>query len=547
MITFIFLLSLPLVFLLPNLNKNIWDDVLKDNLVKHELLAKGLLEPIRLRILLYQNSLSSLGTKLQKTDLSNFQKARHILQDFTNQNEDVVAVTLISNEKGLVTTTIKNSFQLSSRYQNQTKDLEYVLTENKYRLHDTKNSISSVFKSTISTQPAILFRQHIITENGNKLGTLIAEIGLGFMKKICGQISFGNKGHCAIVDNEGKVIAHPNASWVSKMQNLSRDDIVKKLKRSGSGTLDYFSAINNEAMIGGFAKVDGLDWGVMVLQPKTEIDSPFDGIKVAIISWVAVGVLSALLIAFFVTRVITRPLNTLVDKARELDVRSESYRLGEVPRQSPIEIKVLWNQLAKLIVDFQEANNEVKSLSGSLSKDLRKVVAELRENNLKKSRNRDLLTGITNRECFAKELGKSLLIHKGEDVGIILIDVNNYQQLVTNKGQEAGNQVLKHVASIFCGNIRSGDMAVRYDNADRFAVYINYSNPESLQGTADKLCSLVESNPIIWKDESIYITVSMGLVIREIDENLTVDLLMAQAENALDAAKTQGQQSAHVA
>jgi len=547
MITFIFLLSLPLVFLLPNLNKNIWDDALKDNLVKHELLAKGLLEPIRLRILLYQNSLSSLGTKLQKTDLSNFQKARHILQDFTNQNEDVVAVTLISNEKGLVTTTIKNSFQLSSRYQNQTKDLEYVLTENKYRLHDTKNSISSVFKSTISTQPAILFRQHIITENGNKLGTLIAEIGLEFMKKICGQISFGNKGHCAIVDNEGKVIAHPNASWVSKMQNLSSDDIVKKLKRSGSGTLNYFSAINNEAMIGGFAKVDGLDWGVMVLQPKTEIDSPFDGIKVAIISWVAVGVLSALLIAFFVTRVITRPLNTLVDKARELDVRSESYRLGEVPRQSPIEIKVLWNQLAKLIVDFQEANNEVKSLSGSLSKDLRKVVAELRENNLKKSRNRDLLTGITNRECFAKELGKSLLIHKGEDVGIILIDVNNYQQLVTNKGQEAGNQVLKHVASIFCENIRSGDMAVRYDNADRFAVYINYSNPESLQGTADKLCSLVESNPIIWKDESIYITVSMGLVIREIDENLTVDLLMAQAENALDAAKTQGQQSAHVA
>lgn len=547
MLTFIFVLLLPLVFLLPSLNENIWDDVHKDNLVKHKLLAKSLVEPIRLQVLSYQNSLKSLDSILQKTDLSNLQQAQLVMQDFTNRNEDVVAVTLLLSEKGSVTTVVKKSFQLSSRYTDRTKGLEYVLTENKYRLHDTKNSISSVFKSTISTKPAILFKHHIITEDGNKLGTLIAEIGLGFMQKICGQISFGDKGHCAIVDNEGKTLAHPNATWVSKMQNLSLDEIVKKIKLGANGSLDYFSSANNEAMIGGYAKVDGLNWGVMVLQPKAEIDSPFDGIKTAIISWVAVGVLAALLIAFFVTRIITRPLNILVAKAKELDVRSETFKLGEVPKRSPIEIKVLWNQLGKLIVDFQQANTEVMSLSGSLSKDLRKVVAELRENNLKKTRNLDLLTGITNRECFEIELGKSLQIHKGDDVGIILFDVDNYKSLVSKKSQDVGNHLLKHVAKIFRENIRSGDMAVRYNDADRFAIYINYCNSDSLQGTGDKLRSLVESNPLIWEDEVIEISLSMGIVINKIDDKLTVDSLMAHVEQVLEGSKYQDQARAQVA
>jgi hypothetical protein len=121
MLTFIFVLLLPLVFLLPSLNENIWDDVHKDNLVKHKLLATSLVEPIRFQVLSYQDSLKSLGGKLQKTDLSNLQQAQRVMQDFANLNEDIVAITLLLSEKGTVTTAIKKTFQLSSRYTDRTK------------------------------------------------------------------------------------------------------------------------------------------------------------------------------------------------------------------------------------------------------------------------------------------------------------------------------------------------------------------------------------------------------------------------------------------
>jgi diguanylate cyclase len=345
-----------------------------------------------------------------------------------------------------------------------------------------------------------------------------------------------------IVDNKGKALAHPNAAWVSQMQNLSQDEIVKSIQTGNGapGALEYYSSTNKEDMIGGYSGVGKLGWGVMVMQPAAEIYLPFENIKTAIISWVAIGLLIALFFAFLVTRKITSPLSKLVNKAKQLDVRSESFRLGEVPERSPIEIRVLWNTISKLIVSFQEANAEVNSLSGSMSKDLRSVVAELRANNLSKESNQDPLTGITSRDCFKTELNKALTIHKGEEIGVILIDVHNYGSLVAQKGDDLGEEVIKHVAKILTDNIRDADMAARYDDENKFVVYINSSNPKSLQGTAEKLRALVEMNPVIWKQQTHYISLSIGIVCQKIENNLSYEALMANAEKTLEKSKSIG-------
>jgi GGDEF domain-containing protein len=90
-------------------------------------------------------------------------------------------------------------------------------------------------------------------------------------------------------------------------------------------------------------------------------------------------------------------------------------------------------------------------------------------------------------------------------------------------------------------------MAARYDDAGRFAIYINYCSPGSLQGTADKLRSLVESSSVIWEDEAIYLTLSIGIVNHKINNELTVDSLMVHAEQVLDESRSAPQQRAKVA
>ena len=98
MITFIVALLLPLAFLLPSLDKNIWKDVHKDNLVKHQLLATSLVEPIKLHISSYENDLKSLGNALLETGLKENKKAVTLMDRFVNSSENMDAVSLILSD-----------------------------------------------------------------------------------------------------------------------------------------------------------------------------------------------------------------------------------------------------------------------------------------------------------------------------------------------------------------------------------------------------------------------------------------------------------------
>ena len=542
MITFIAALLLPLAFLLPSLDKNIWKDVHKDNLVKHQLLATSLIEPISMHVANYENALQSLARSLMENGLKDKDKSAPLLDKFINNTQDMVAVSLLSSEDPSVTISIKKSIEPSDGKNIKADSLNYIVAQNKYRQYDMDDSISPVFKSEISGKPVILIKHQILDQHAEKRGTLFAELGLGFLHKICSQIVFGNNGHCSIVDNKGNTIAHSDAAWVSQMQNMSREDIVKKIKAGNGdpGALEYYSSVYKQDMVGGYSRVAKMGWGVMVMQPAAEIYLPYENIKTAIISWVVIGLISALFFAYFVTRKITSPLNTLVTKAKQLDVRADSFRLGEVPKRSPVEISVLWNTISSLIVNFQEAHAEVNSLSGSMSKDLRRVVAELRANNLSKESNKDPLTGITNRECFETELSKTLTIHKGEEVGVILIELDNYGSMVAQNGNDLGEVLIKHVANILTDNIRDADMAARYDDESKFVVYINNSTRKSLHGTAEKLRALVEMDPLIWEQETHYISLSIGIISQKIDNKLSYGALMANAEKTLEKSKSIG-------
>ena len=543
--TFAFVLLLPLIFLFPSLESNSWDVVHKDNLAKHKLLATSLAEPIGLHINSYQNSLRSLGDSLAATEINSSGNTEVQLINFVEYSDNVVAASFVKTNDESVVTVRHKSYKLSSRKKANAPVLDYILDENKYRKYDKVGSTSSVFKSSVSKKPVILIKHHIFDETFNKLGTLMAEINLSYVQKLCSQITFGDNGHCTVVDDKGKTIAHPNAAWVTQIKNISSNEVVKKIKANSSGSLEYLSTESNEVVIAGFAKVDKLDWGVMVLRPKAEIDLPFKNIITGALSWVAAGTLVAFLIAFFVTRKITRPLSILVAKSKELDTRSESFHLGAIPDNCPKEVSTLWDTISKLLASYKKVNSDLNvmnsSISGSMDKDLRKVVTEHRERNLKETSNKDLLTKITNRTCFDKEMNRVLLTHKGDEVGVILLDINNYQSFVSNHGQDAGNHVLQHIAQVLSRNIRTADMVARYDDNDKFVVYLNKCNPRSLQGTAEKLRKLVRKRPIIWDQSPVYFNLSIGTVCHEVTVVFTLDSLMNVAENALIESKSEEQ------
>jgi len=545
MLSFILLLILPLFSILPSLNKNTSNEIYQENLTKHQLMASSIAELIKLHIQSQQRELQFLDSQLQQNGLNDPKKNHLLIKNLIDSNKQLIAVSFLSVKEKSIETKINTNFH--QKAESLSKDLEYILSEKKYRLYDKDNSISAAFKSTITKKPAILLRHHIIDKEGEKLGTLMAEIDLSFLTHNCNQITFGSQGHCTVVDNDGKIIAHPNTAWVSNSKNLSTEATVIKLQQTMNGSLKYFSASNNTEMLAGFAKVAPINWGVIVSQPEAEIVSPFAKIKSTIFTWASLGLISAIFIAFFVIQIITSPLRKLVAKSKDLETSNDSFRLGKAPDKCTKDIKSLWNQLAELTLAYQSASEEVHALSCSSSKDIHKVVVELRKKNLNKPHNIDPLTGITNQQCFTLELEKSLRIHIDEYIGIISFEISNYSYVVTAKGQEAGNEFLKHVATIIDENLRTGDMVMHFKDTNRFAIFIDNCDEKSLQGTAHKLHELIESSAIIWKDEPLSPELSMGLLIETIDENSSAEQLIIEAEQAIKSDKQTSQNSKAIA
>ena len=534
-VTAIGILLLPLAFLTPTLlNSNAWNDVTKDNLEKHKLLATSLVEPVKLNVALHQNSLQLLENELKESIT-----AEDLLNKYANSRADVVAVSLLLSGNKSPIMGVTQSLVDASEKKFSVPD--YISKEFRYQKYDKRNSISPVFKSSFSNQPVILIKHHILDKGLNKRGTLFAEVGLNFLQRVCSQMNFGNQGHCTIVDNKSRILAHPNKAWVSKSHNIASHPLVQKLKTHGSGSLQYLSTNTQSEMIGGFAQVKELNWGIIISRPKTEIDVPFANIKASVFIWLGVGIALSLLIAFVAGIKLTKSLKTLSESSEVLAIKRKSYKLEQAPKGSPADVKKVWNTISKLLIDYQDLNAENNILKTSTNKNQHKIVANLREQNIKKPNNTDELTGITNGTCFLEELQKTLLTQKGEIVAIILVEVDNYQPLLTSKGKARADAVIKHVGQIVGSNTRSLDMAARYGTMGRFAIHVNNCSAKSLQGTAKKLRSTVETSPILLGGETVYITLSMGIVGRKIDDKITVNSLMSYADQALQKSKSVGE------
>ena len=539
LITVIAVSLIPLAFVLPSLGGNSWEPVHKDNLQKHKLLATSLVEPIKLNLNSYQHKLELLDISLQSSSLENRQRIQTLISKFTNSVDNVVAVSLLLlSDTDSPIVEMKNT--LNRIHKEIPKPPEYIAKEIRYQKYGKENSISPVLKSSLSKAPILLIKHQIIDSESNKIGTLFAEVDTKFIQTLCNNISFGDKGLCAIVDNKNNIVAHPDSAWVSQIKNLSSHKLIKTLKSNNIGSLEYISSDNEIEMLGGYAKIKSLDWGIIVTRPKDEISLPLNAeIKNSLI-WLIAGLIFALITAIIVILKITRPLNILSDKAKVLTQKQNTYSLGNTPKYIPADILSLWETLSDLLADYQEINSENIILESSSKKDIRKVMGSLREQNIAKDDNIDAITGLTNSTCFFKELGKSILIYRGEASGLILIEVDNYKPLVAKGNEELANHIIKHVAQILKASKRNNDMIAHFGNDGRFAIFINDCKPNALQGMAKKLRSLVEVSPIQWKKDTVYINLSTGIVAHEISEETTVDMLMSFAENALETSKNAG-------
>lgn len=541
MASFVFVLLLPLGFIISYLNYHSWasaEDELKE---KHYLIAKGLENPIEQYIGSYEQSIA-IFLKASGFIYKNENQFKSLLDTYVNSVDNVSSVSYLSSNTGRTFISSKNAYKLKGAEHIQ--PFNYHLSEYKYRKYAQDNTISDVVRSDISKKPVVVMSHHIMGVDKNKKGTIFIEVELKPIADMCRKIRFGDKGHCAIFDKTGQVIAHPKAELEAEIHNLAKLGLINKQREARSGIWSFYSPIAKEDMIAGYSTVDGLGWGIIIPQPESELESPFKAIINTVITWLIVGIIIALLVAYILTYQITKPLNSLLTKSKEIGIRADTYNLGAIPENSPVEITSLWNALSALVDRLHASNKQVRKLNYSLSKDIEKATAKLRATNLHlyKMSSMDHLTQIANRRYFEDSVHKIFKNKPDENLGIIVIDVDKFKHINDHYGHDAGDLALKHIANIMKTGTRGKDVPARL-GGDEFVAYIHNCKDSVLIQVAENLRQKVQDSPIEWEGETIHLSLSVGTVNCNAKDEYTLDQLLKFADEAMYESKQAGRNS----
>jgi diguanylate cyclase (GGDEF)-like protein len=152
----------------------------------------------------------------------------------------------------------------------------------------------------------------------------------------------------------------------------------------------------------------------------------------------------------------------------------------------------------------------------------------------------DALTGIPNRQYFNDQLTRATARARrdGRKVTLLFLDLDGFKVVNDTLGHDAGDRLLKEVASRIQRSVRTGDVIARL-GGDEFAVLLEgLSGPLEVETMANSLLALI-SQPYHIADRQLDITTSIGITMYPNDSSDT-QMLLKNADIAMYQAKENG-------
>ena len=159
----------------------------------------------------------------------------------------------------------------------------------------------------------------------------------------------------------------------------------------------------------------------------------------------------------------------------------------------------------------------------------------------------DSLTGLFNRRGFFHAVKPYLGIASRNDleVGVIMIDLDNFKRLNDTYGHPAGDKALRSVALLIESGLRESDVSGRY-GGEEFIVFAMVKTASALETVCEKIRKTIDRNSK--KLSGVHFTVSLGAASGKIDqaEEHCLTVLIENADRSLYQAKSAGKNCWHI-
>jgi len=185
-----------------------------------------------------------------------------------------------------------------------------------------------------------------------------------------------------------------------------------------------------------------------------------------------------------------------------------------------------------LRTDLEAALAEVRQTNSQLGESLKRV---------EEMAATDPLTGLYNRRHFARVLEQMYDESRryGNDLAIMMIDLDAYKQLNDSLGHQVGDQILVLVGKILQESMRKADVAARY-GGDEFVLLLPQCDSNEAQRLAVRIREQyrIQTMALLQRDKGM--SMSMGIASISSNQAISGDELVTRADAALYVSKESG-------
>ena len=227
----------------------------------------------------------------------------------------------------------------------------------------------------------------------------------------------------------------------------------------------------------------------------------------------AVSLLMILAGVLLIGRMMTVSVDRLVAGAGRFAAGDREHRI-EI--QVPPELRKVADEFNRMIVRIHKAEEALANLA-----------------------RKDGLTGLSNRRAFDEALREAIsrVQRSGEEVAMLLLDVDHFKKVNDTHGHLIGDEVLRSIAETLARDVRLFDGVFRF-GGEEFAVILYGADVPNAAAIAERLREATAAKVVTAGSERITATVSIGVAAAS--KSSTPESLVADADAALYRAKSEG-------
>lgn len=308
------------------------------------------------------------------------------------------------------------------------------------------------------------------------------------------------EGYQMIVNQSGKVLAHPDAAQLLKP--MTHPEWLARFTQEDGIFLD-----KDSRQFVAYSRLQERNWVLISVQPAASVMAVVDRVSLNVLLMVALACVLYLMLALIWSRYFRRMLDEISSMIRASRMEPDGVPLGGMR-----ELRHVYAELAEVSKDYHEVRQQA---------------------------NLDKLTGLYNRRFFDERFNR--LLQDQQPFCLAMVDLDDFKRVNDTFGHQTGDVVLKRVSQLGRALLGDHGWVCRYGGEELVVLLVN-PDIHFCQMLLEQFRKGVES--LDWREPGLRITLSGGLVASR--AGMDGKALLAAVDAEVYRAKRDGKNCIHL-